>query len=723
MRPRFTVFDRWGNQIGVVQNVVEAVHKDELNGEDSLTLVLPSCDLAKGQRIVWRDEWLEWHEHTVCDFDTVHGDGAMLSTVYCENSVSELLTDFIEELRPYGTTAQEALGKALSESRWKVGRVDDFGVSSASFYHESAFSCVSKIVEAWGCELSTTISVEGAAVAERSVNLLRRRGADNGKRFEWRKDIESIKRTVSADDVCTALYGYGKGLEKEDDEGEWTGGYERKLTFGEINGGLDYVADEAAKDRWGVPDGNGGVKHAFGIAEFPECEDMAELKRLTEADLAERNHPHVSYEANVLALADAGFAHEATRTGDSVDMVDGEMGERLRGRVLCVERHLFAEQATKITLGNLSRTINGVIASQAADLNALKSRASAWDGAAAVSDSYINRVIGNLNAAMNATGGYVYMEPGEGITTYDKPADGNPTMATQIKGAGVRIANAKKSNGEWDWRTLLLGSGIVADCITAGAINGGSVRWNLESGQLDNIHVMSETATEQRIVLVRMDAANALGVYTGTRSRTVASDGTVSLGDPRNLERRGGVYMDGDEVAFCADYLATNPEDIGSDTGTRVRFGTPNPNLNGGFGSSKKGLNLGTRLSESVVIIGDTIYLKDGLSIKDGFGNEISMRNNGIRMSRGNTFFNLNCNDGVITGMQFSASNGTMMHIGNVGSLGGISIVSGEGSLMISSAGGIDLETKAGSRLRLAYGNELKDGLLHDLQWNGKTIS
>ena len=54
---RFTVFDRWGNQTGVLTDVIEAVHKDEVNGEDSLTLLLPTCNLIKGNRIVWKDKF------------------------------------------------------------------------------------------------------------------------------------------------------------------------------------------------------------------------------------------------------------------------------------------------------------------------------------------------------------------------------------------------------------------------------------------------------------------------------------------------------------------------------------------------------------------------------------------------------------------------------------------------------------------------------------------
>ena len=750
---RFTVFDRWGLQIGTLPQVIEAVHKDEINGEDSLTLVLPSpCDLAKGQRIVWRDKWLEWHEHTVSDIKTVHGEGQLLTTAYCENSIAELMTDYVENLRPQGANAQQALEKALSTSRWLVGRVDDLGTASTSFYHVSAYEAVGSVLEAWGGEVSTTIEVGGTQVVARKVNVTKRRGRDNGKRFSWDKDIVSIEREVSADDVCTALYGYGKGLEKTDEEGEWTGGYERKLTFGDINGGLDWVGDEAAKLKWGLPDGKGGVKHTFGKAEFPDCEDKAELLRLTKNAVAERSKPYVVYTSNVLNLADAGFEYEDSRTGDTVSMVDGGIDERLRGRVLCVERYLFNEKATVMTLGNVSRSISSVISGQTADLKWLRDHSASWDGAASVTDSYINRVIDNMNTAMNATGGYTYYRPGEGIITYDKPEGQNPTMAIQIKGAGFRIANAKKSNGEWDWRTFGTGDGFTADCITAGTIRGGSANWNLEAGQYDNVYVIGEnlsytgsgvTTYSQNIVLVRMDASNALGVYKGTRSRSEWSDGRETFGAITGLTRKGVVFVTSDgEVAFSADYLAANPADIGTDTGTRVRFGAPNSAINGGVYSPKKGINMGTRLSEDLCIVGDTIYTRNGLTIKDANGNAITMNasgttikdatgnsialgSSGIGMRRGASYFGLHANGGTFGGMQFSGSNGASMMIGNIGSFDGISILTKNGKLQC----GVLLQdmyigSADGSRgISMVWDSKMNDDVFGNLYWRGRKIA
>lgn len=481
---RFTVFDRWGNQTGVVQDVVKAVHADEVNGEDSLTLVTPTCQLGKGDRVVWRDKFGTWHEHIVNDVRDEHEGGRMTSTAYCENSMAEMFGDYIVESVARQSVASVALGKALAPTRWQQGTVDVTGLASATLYHVSAREAVSKVAEAFKGELSATITVSGPSVSSRRVNLQARRGADDGKRFEWTKDIRGVAREVATDDVCTALYGYGKGLEMYGDDAEWTGGYGRKLTFGSVNGGVDWIGDETAKQTWGLPDGSGGKKHAFGRAEFPDCEDPEELLQLTRDELSRRKVPQVSYTASVLDLADAGYAFEDVRAGDTVALVDDALGERLQGRVLRVERNLFNEEGTIVTLGNLTRTISKTLAQTWVAVDKLSSRSTSWDSAAALQTSYLEEVMDSLNDTMSADGGYTYMAEGEGITTYDRPIDQNPTKAIQIRGGGFRIANSKNSQGEWDWRTFGTGDGFAADLLNAGVIRGGSNYWNLNTGEL-----------------------------------------------------------------------------------------------------------------------------------------------------------------------------------------------------------------------------------------------
>lgn len=538
MRP-FYVYDRWGKQAGAIAHPLSAKHLDRLNGEDSLTLDLVGTPLQKGDRIVWQDKFGKWHEHAVADTTEEHKGGRIVQTTYCENSIAELLTDYLVEVEPRGVVASDALSRVLeaSGSRWEAGRVEPKGTESFSWYHENAYEAVTDIVEAYAGELQTSIELSGPNVTARRIDILARRGADYGRVFTYGRDLVGIERSVSSDPIYTALYGYGKGVQTYDEEtGEATGGYSRKITFGEVNGGVDWTGDDDARLKYGVPDGKGGVKHAFGQVEFSDCEDEQELLELTKAELETASKPKVTYKGSVLDFGAAGFANgEDCQTGDTIYLRDRELDVRLQGRVLEIERDLLDEKNTNLTLGNIRETFTQRFGSAYADLDWLKSQADRWSGAADLPESYIDAVVARLNTLMNTTGGFTYIEAGNGIVTYDKPRNANPTMAIQIMGAGFRIANSKNSDGTWNWRTFGTGEGFTADLINAGTIKGGSNTWNLETGDLeftqgvihnaDDSNYWNLSTGELRLAStgVKVDGNKTLGSYVSDTASSAAN--------------------------------------------------------------------------------------------------------------------------------------------------------------------------------------------------------
>lgn len=480
----FYHFDRWGTQLGTLQDVMSAVHSDEVNGEDSLTVDMVGDPLEKGDRIVWRDKFSLWHEHMVKDLEVAHKAGALTTRAYCVNSMAELACEYIVEKEPSGT-ATTALTRALEGTNWSLGTVNVAKSAKNHWYHISVAEALEAIVETYGGELEATIEVTGEHVTARKVNLRTRRGGDTGQLFTYGRNMSAISRIVDPDEVYTAVYGYGKGIQNYDNKGEWTGGYTRKITFGDINGGQDWVGDESAKQRYGLPDGKGGIKHAFGKVEFDDCEDPSELLALTKAYLAEVSKPRVSYTGTAISLAQGGYTNgEDTRAGDTVHIHDRLLDERLEGRALKVQHDLLDESRTTITLGNLARTMSGKQRDIEANLDWMKGLAPGWESAAGLTGSYIDAVISRWNEIINMDGGYVYWEEGEGITVYDKPIDQNPTKAIQLKGGSFRIANSRLSNGDWNWRTFGTGDGFSADVINVGQIKGGQNFWNLETGDM-----------------------------------------------------------------------------------------------------------------------------------------------------------------------------------------------------------------------------------------------
>lgn len=487
----FYRYDRWDGYIGPIAGVVGAEHLQTVGGENSLTLVTEGDDIEKGDRIVWMGSDGRWHEHVANEpCATRAADGSIEFETYCEDALNELFRDKVDEVRVRSGTVDQALDGILRQTRWSRGRVDVAGSMTKTFYHVSAGEALQEIPKTWGGEVYSSFEADENGITGRFVNIVSAMGErDTHKRFEYGKDLEGVKRTVAPDDVYTAMRGFGKGDDLGDEDGSTNG---RRITFADINGGRDYVEDADALKRWGRPDGKGGRAHAFGTVVFQDCEDPAELLELTRKALDEAKAPKVSYECTVRDLAAMGRPWEGVGVGDSVQVVDAcfTPALRLEARVMTIRRNLADPSDTTVTIGNARSTIGDELADIASQIAGIGQQSSSWDAAVGLKPNYLNKVIAMLNAGFDAGGSYKYESFEHGLIVSSVPLDEEmrptrrPATAMQLKGGGFRIASSVKPDGSFNWRTFGTGSGFTADCLTTGAIKGGSNYWNLETGDL-----------------------------------------------------------------------------------------------------------------------------------------------------------------------------------------------------------------------------------------------
>ena len=479
--------DRFGNPLGRLGYVYSAQRDRTTNGTDVLDISCKTqCD--KGDRIVFIDSAGNPREYIITDLEQTRED-SLDFTYHCSNSITELALFFIEERRSRSENAQQMLTRVLEGTRWHVGNVTTGGANNLSFYHVSAYQAILDICELWGLEWETqlTISADGSHINGRSINLVPHVGSTSARRFDFGKNLVGLSRTVDSANVITRLYPYGNSVQETSTSGEATGGYSRKIDISSVNGGKTYIEDTAATLVWGVPDASGQVQPAMGMQEY-DADDPATLLAMAQADLPNLTQPKVSYTATVATLGIEGVDRYGIGVGDDVFVNDTAYPTpiRLKGRVLEIVDDLVdpLSDDTQITLGNLVGTYTADMDRVSGIVDMLTSNSGIWNDAANATPSYIDSVIAGLNQQLNQTGGYVYLEPNEGLIVYDKPKDENPTMAIQLGGGYFRIANSKKSDGSWDWRTAGTGAGLVADVLVAGIIAGGSNWWNLETGDL-----------------------------------------------------------------------------------------------------------------------------------------------------------------------------------------------------------------------------------------------
>lgn len=575
----FTRFNRWGDNLGRL-TVSAATHTDALDGTDELNITCAE-DLVKGDRVVWIDLQGVCHEHIVDTIDRVHDDdGAPETQAVCINSVNETWDDWLDDKRPSGSVSV-ALASILADTRWEVGTCDQGGTASRTFYHESVREGLAGIIETWGGELETLIVHNGTGIVSRRVGVRAKRGnQSSAKRFTWTKDLVSVKRSVASDNPKTRVYGYGKGVETEG------GGYGRRLTFGDINGGKDYVEDAEATTVWGHPDGEGGILPAVASYVNEQCEDAAQLLQETKDYLEQVKEPKVTYTASVIDLYAFGRSWEGVGVGDDVAIIDkgfSAEGVRLHGRVSQIERDLLTGDAT-VTFGTLTDSMADMWQSVS---NALKSNSqqnAIYDAAAGTSVSWLQQLQAALNAQFNAVGTYKVETFELGTMWSNVPIDaetGLPVKATSgmwavnINGMGMRLAANLTSDGQWDWRTFLTGAMVSADAINTGTMRAERVRAGLLTDEKGN-NFWDLTSGE-----FSLSASAEVG---GKTVQEIADDAASSAVDAQtqrdifnkltNNGQTQGIYLSGGKVYINATYIETG---IISD-----RYGRSTWNLNTG---------------------------------------------------------------------------------------------------------------------------------------------
>lgn len=608
---RVDVYDRHDAYVGTIgpRQLLSMVHTDELNGSDELSITT-TFPLHEGYRLVWADRLGTVHEH-VCQKPKASRDtGGVVWTDTALNSICELYGDFIFDKRPYGYGFLQALNVCLEPTRWEAGTVDQPGTVDAglTFYHTSSREALQDILECGG-ELETQVVTDGTRVIRRRVGIRSHRGRSGGhRRFSYGKDLASIDRTEHWGAI-TACYGFGKGIETEG------GGHGRKLTFGEVNGGKDYVEDAAALRLYGRPDGNGGMAHVFGAFSDPDCEDAATLLAETRAYLDAHKEPGVTYSADVIDLVAMGRDWEGVAVGDDVQIVDTCFSPVLRceGRVTKLVTDELGG-AMRVTLGNITETMTDMWLAQQKQVSSLSKRSSSWDVAASTPPSYLQQVMDAMNTQFNMSGSsYTFTSFEQGTIYASVPMDANGRSTTgkgsamQLCSQGFRIASGCKADGSWDWRTFGTGAGFTADLITVGTLMGDLIKagtiqdrsgknyWNLDESELhigpgakigDKDIATTDGVVASRVKLYAMNQSDSVppinmqnpelgwsetipewsnGCFVWSMERVTYGDGSVTHTEPVLEAAYNKAYQSAHDLTGSLNGLDTTVQDLARD--------------------------------------------------------------------------------------------------------------------------------------------------------------
>lgn len=381
---KLMLFNREEEYMGDIKNLLSANHIIELNGEDSITFETLDSNIEKGYRIVLHDRDIKrFYEFIVQEKDEYKDSGRVISSIYAENSIVELMGDFIDDKRTINQKADHALSRALESSRWTVEHLDETDTGTAIFYRTNARAAIDTIVDEWLLELETVIKWnKSSKKISRGLRLVKHRGEFRGSRITYTRDILDIKRRTLPGNVITALYGFGKGEETGD-------GYGRRIDFSSVNNGKPYVENLDAMARWGRLNENGEKVHTFGVEEFDSISDKSRLLERTIGRLGELSKPQVSYEITIVdffRISDS--KQDYLELGDTVKVLDRDFNPAIdyRTRVLRIERDLLDKEQSKIVLGRIVRNIADRDDDKEKELEELEKRLPVYDDAGGEND-------------------------------------------------------------------------------------------------------------------------------------------------------------------------------------------------------------------------------------------------------------------------------------------------------------------------------------------------
>lgn len=352
-------------------NLLEILDKDTLisynylckgNGtsEFSLDVNEKNDNLKKYNKVGFLDENDEFKLFVINDVSNRYSFYENTVSIVCLDDIVTLGNNLIKDEKLDNVTIDAALSKILENTKYKVGNVKQFNNHSLEFKMVSSLSGLNSLLETYNCEFSTRIEIgDNGKILNKYIDLSYTVGAETGLRFTYDINLNSVEKTVLTDTHFNVLYGVGKEITTNDEDGE-----SYNLTFknvawskptNPINKPLnqEYIEDLESIEKYG---------RIEGVYENTNVESEEALLLETYKKLQEVKDLNYSYVVDVEDLRTfKGFEHYKYAFGDSIIILDEDESITVEARILEITKEVDLVnnvQQTKITLGNYR---NGLI--------------------------------------------------------------------------------------------------------------------------------------------------------------------------------------------------------------------------------------------------------------------------------------------------------------------------------------------------------------------------
>lgn len=377
----------------------------------------------------------------------------------------ELKGHVVRDIRNQDTSASLVVEKIIKGTGWELKSNITGKIASKNYYYQSALSAFYDAVKTWNFEFIPEILFKDGRIISKKINIYDEISKDFGKWYEYGDKLISVVAESSTDELYTAFIGRGKGIPVEDENGNKTGGFSRKIKFDEIEytnekdgikvnkpKGIDYIVIKEATKAYGYPDGSPRI----GVVDFDDIEDPRELANSTFEYAIENTRPKLQLKATALET-------ESIELGETVAIIRPDMNIRYKVRVFKIQKDFLKDKVISFEFGD--KIIQSAGERLKSELYEKRRRAEEID-------SYIDSLRDEINSSYFNDAAYNYdLKIGNkydlpaGYYSFDRPIDENPTKVIYMGAGKMLVANKKNPDGSWKWGTMATGEGVVAESI------------------------------------------------------------------------------------------------------------------------------------------------------------------------------------------------------------------------------------------------------------------
>ena len=404
--------------------------------------------------------------------------------------------DIIRKVSFNGLNMSAVFMEILKESRWKLGECNVNKNVNLSAENTNVSNLITTLINKYSIELRYRLKFANNKIIGRFIDVFENRGRNTHKRYAYGHNALSVVKEVDSNNLYTAIIPHGKEIEQSEEDRKAKKEKQKlditKIAWSKLKG--NYVNKKIGEDTLELKE----LSQIYGFSDGSprtmfknyDIDDENELIKTAYEDLVNLARPKVQFSAKIEDLGELDI-------GDSIVIIRSDLGIYYRTRVIEIKRNLIEYGLSELVLGdnldlkNPQKSTNK-LSKQISDLETQINNINVETNKVkdSIKDtSFLDDLRKQLKEGMYDHDSYNYfLKKGNeyglppGFYAFNKPIDQNPTSGIWMNGGKMAIANKRNADGTLNWSTWLNGEGIIADYITAGILQGGKVRWNLEDG-------------------------------------------------------------------------------------------------------------------------------------------------------------------------------------------------------------------------------------------------